>query len=279
MDLSTNLDYYRIFYHVATEGNITKAAEKLYISQPAVSMTIKNLEEILGNQLFIRSKRGVILTKFGEKIFKKVQSAFAILSQIEGIVEEENQLLSGEIVIGCGSHIARKMLVEPVKNFLERHPQIKIIQLEDVQAKMFNLLAKGEIDIVITQYNGKEDELIFNALRCQPYAFVKSPNSNAQRFITLSEGSYAQTIFDKFIKDYNLQDIPCLPVSGYNFAVELAINGVGTTLVPSYLIDKHVEKGELEIVYKDYPLPNINFGFYYNPKLLSRGAKEFIKFL
>ncbi len=277
MDLSSNLDHFRIFYMVAREGNITKAAEKLYISQPAVSMTIKNLEENLGNKLFIRSKRGVTLTKFGEKIFNKVDSAFLQLSQIGGIVEEEDQLLRGEIVIGCGSHIARQTLVEPLKKFLNFHPQIKIKQIEDVQAKMFSQLEKGEIDLIISQYNEIKNELVFKPLHNQPYAFVRSPNAETTRFISFSQGSYAQKIFSQFIKDYHYDDVPNIQVSGYNFAIELALNGLGTTLAPAYLTEKYVKAGTLELVYSDYPLPNINFGFYYNPKLLSRAAKELIK--
>ena len=70
MDITANLDRFRIFYQVAKIGNITKASEILFISQPAVSMTIKNLEEELETTLFIRSKKGVTLTKAGEKIYK-----------------------------------------------------------------------------------------------------------------------------------------------------------------------------------------------------------------
>lgn len=279
MDILSNLDRFKIFYHVAMVGNITKASEILFISQPAVSMAIKNLEEELDTTLFIRNKRGVILTKAGEKIFKQVQSAFTYLSQINNIVEEENGLIKGEIVIGCGSHIARRVLIEPYKKFLNKHPNIKLIQVEDVQTKLVEQLKSGTIDLVITQYNGKYDDLYFMPITCQPYAFVSSPNAGTNRFITLTQGSYAQSLFDKFLDDYHLKDCPAISVSGYNFALELALNGIGTTLVPYYLIEKYVKDGRLEIVYKDYPLPSVNFGYYFNPNLISRATKEFIKYI
>ena len=279
MDITANLDRFRIFYQVAKIGNITKASEILFISQPAVSMTIKNLEEELETTLFIRSKKGVTLTKAGEKIYKQLQNAFSYLAQINNIVEEENGLIKGEIVIGCGSHIARRVLVEPYKKFLNKYSNIKLIQTEDVQTKLVEQLKNGSIDLVITQYNGKYDDLYFMPITCQPYAFVTSPNCTNDRFITLTKGSYAQSLFDKFIEDYHLENIPYISVSGYNFALELALNGIGTTLVPYYLIEHYVKEGRLKIVYKDYPLPSVNFGYYFNPNLISRAAKEFIKYI
>ena len=66
--MNINFELYKIFYEVANEGNITKAANKLMISQPAVTKQIKTLEDELGGQLFIRTKRGVILTENGQKI-------------------------------------------------------------------------------------------------------------------------------------------------------------------------------------------------------------------
>ena len=78
-----NLELYRIFYVVAETKNITKASEILNISQPAVTKHIKNLEEQLGNPLFIRTKKGVILNEYGEKIFLNVKQALNLLSESE----------------------------------------------------------------------------------------------------------------------------------------------------------------------------------------------------
>ena len=75
-----NLELYRIFYEVAKLKNITAASEKLKISQPAVTKHIKNLEDSLGETLFIRTKRGVVLTEVGNKIFLKVKQALFIIN-------------------------------------------------------------------------------------------------------------------------------------------------------------------------------------------------------
>ena len=85
--MNVNFELYRIFYTVANYGNITKASEELLISQPAISKAIKNLEEQLGGQLFIRTKRGVILTEEGKEFYNyiiEVASGKKVCSEIAG---------------------------------------------------------------------------------------------------------------------------------------------------------------------------------------------------
>jgi len=78
--MEQNLSSYRIFYAVANTGNISKAAKELYISQPAISKSVKKLEENIGVKLFERSSRGVVLTSEGELLYTHVKSAFETLT-------------------------------------------------------------------------------------------------------------------------------------------------------------------------------------------------------
>ena len=77
--MNQNLSLYRIFYATALAGNISKAADELFISQPAISQSIKKLEQSLDTALFVRSSRGVQLTEEGELLFSHVKSAFQTL--------------------------------------------------------------------------------------------------------------------------------------------------------------------------------------------------------
>ena len=86
-----NLDLYRVFYTVAKCGSLTKAAEELYISQPAVSQSIKQLENQLGVSLFNRTHRGMELSAHGGKpIFSKVEQALCLLGEAEDLLSEIN---------------------------------------------------------------------------------------------------------------------------------------------------------------------------------------------
>ena len=108
MDFLTSLDNYKIFYEVAKCKNITKASKNLFISQPAISQSIKKMEENLSVSLFVRSKRGMELTPIGKKVFDKVEIALHNLSSIEHLIDEEKGMLKGDLFIGAGSNIARK---------------------------------------------------------------------------------------------------------------------------------------------------------------------------
>ena len=121
------LDKYRIFYEVAKSKNITKASERLFISQPAVSQTIKKLEDELSATLFIRNKKGVELTRFGQEVFQRVETAMLSLETINKISRDENELLRGSVVVGSGSNLAREMLTLPIKNFLDSFPTDRTI--------------------------------------------------------------------------------------------------------------------------------------------------------
>ena len=121
-----DLDLYKIFYIVAEEGNITKASEKLHISQPAVTKQIKNLENQLNTPLFIRTKRGVILNECGEKIFIKVKQALSLLDEVSNVVNDYNNLNVGKIKIGISTSLMKYYLLEYLEIFHNKYPNIVI---------------------------------------------------------------------------------------------------------------------------------------------------------
>ena len=121
-----NLELYRIFYVVAETKNITKASEILNISQPAVTKHIKNLEDQLGNPLFIRTKKGVRLNEYGEKIFLNVKQALNLLNESEKEISEYKKIDKGTIKIGISTTLTRRYLIKHIKNFHEKYPNIVI---------------------------------------------------------------------------------------------------------------------------------------------------------
>ena len=259
-----NLNKYKMFYEVAKEGNITRAAEKLYISQPAISQTIKDLEEELGVALFIRNKKGVELTR---------------VESIDQMINEQNDLSNGKIIIGAGSNISRDLLAGPLTEFLMEFPNIKIELVEEPQDVMFKILKEGKVDLVITQKNDDIDGFSFCPLKDYPYVFVRSKVGRTDKFITMAKGTYTHKLFVETMKKLGKSTAPDIMVAGYNMAVELARLGAGVALVPKFVAQKCIDSGELVEHPENYKLPTITFGYYFNDYLLKPATKVFLKFL
>ena len=114
-----NLALYRVFYAVAKNKNITKAAKELFISQPAISKDISKLEANLNCTLFLRTSRGVSLTKEGELLFHHIHSAFSSIEAGEYALKQAQDLKTGQVRIGVSSTLCRYILMPYIKNFIE----------------------------------------------------------------------------------------------------------------------------------------------------------------
>ena len=124
--MNQNLSLYRIFYTVARSGNISRAADELFISQPALSKSIKKLEEALNVRLFIRSSKGVILTPEGKLLWEYVQKAFSSLDAAEHQLARMASPDAGSLRIGVSATLCRYMLLPYLSGFISAHPGIHI---------------------------------------------------------------------------------------------------------------------------------------------------------
>ena len=278
-----SLDYYRVFYYVAKYKNITRASEVLMISQPAITQTIKKLEDTINIKLFIRTKKGVVLTKEGEKMFALVQNIAFAVKNVDGYINETNIMNNGEIIVGCGGNIFRRIVLKAFKLFNKKYPNIKLVQYENTQDNMLKALKNGEIDICITQSTSvMSEELLFSHLFYEKHVFVAtkkylSENKEDQyRYIVQEEGSFNRKLFDKYINDKSkivVED------SGYNTSLSFCTNNLGVALLPEYIISDNLKSGELVELHKDLSMPVVEYGFYINIQSKNKITDEFIKCL
>ncbi len=126
--MNINFEWYRVFVCVAECGNITAAAERLYISQPAVSQIIRQLEDALHCELFLRTPRGVRLTAEGETLLRYAAQGVAAFAEGERQLAGRLRLESGEIRIAC-SDLTLDCLVPRLEAFRRRHPQVRVTVL------------------------------------------------------------------------------------------------------------------------------------------------------
>ena len=253
------------------------------ISQPAITQTIKKLEDTINIKLFIRTKKGVVLTKEGEKLFALVQNIAFAVKNVDGYINETNIMNNGEIIVGCGGNIFRRIVLKAFKLFNKKYPNIKLVQYENTQDNMLKALKNGEIDICITQStNTFSDELFFSHLFYEKHVFVAtkkylSENKEDQyRYIVQEEGSFNRKLFDKYINDKSkivVED------SGYNTSLSFCTNNLGIALLPEYIISDNLKSGELVELYKDLSMPIVEYGFYINIQSKNKITDEFIKCL
>ena len=141
------LELYRVFREVAEAGNISLAAENLYLSQSAVSQSVKQLEQQLGTRLFIRSPRGVTLTEDGRLLFEYVRSAIGLLETGEEKLSQTRELQMGQLVIGASDTVTSQFLLPYLDRFHRQYPAIHIQIVSGRSHKVLGLLQSGKVDI------------------------------------------------------------------------------------------------------------------------------------
>ncbi len=145
--MEQNLNYYKIFFEVAKTGNISKAAETLYISQPAVSKSITKLEQSLNHTLFIRSKKGVKLTEEGETLYQHLLVAFESIEKAEKNLKRIGELGMGQLRIGVSTSLCKYILLPYLQEFIQENPHVKVSIECNPTYETIQLLKEGKIDI------------------------------------------------------------------------------------------------------------------------------------
>lgn len=239
-----NIDFelYRIFYTVANHKNITKASEELNISQPAISKSIKNLEEQLGGQLFVRTKRGVILTEEGREFYNYIKQAIEYISNAENKFTELINLEAGCIKIGISTTLTKEFLLPYLEEFHRLYPKIDIQIITNMSSELFPKLRNGLIDIIILNLNEKNYGQDINITKCKKitdcfvanktyYDLISNELSikelNKYPLILQSKGSNTREFLDDFAKENNTILKPNIELASYSLVVEFAKIGLG----------------------------------------------------
>ena len=144
--MNANLEYYKVFYHVAGCGSLTQAAEIMCISQPAVSQAIKQLETLIGGKLFLRTAKGVKLTPEGEVLYKYVKEGYETISLGEKKFRQLLDVDNGEIKIGASDMTLQFFLLPYLEKFHELYSNIRIRVTNGPTPETLEKLEDGRMD-------------------------------------------------------------------------------------------------------------------------------------
>ena len=289
-----NLELYRIFYVVAETKNITKASEILNISQPAVTKHIKNLEEQLGNPLFIRTKKGVILNEYGEKIFLNVKQALNLLSESEKEISKYKSLNKGTIKIGISTTLARKYLLKYIKKFHETYPNIVIDIYTDATKDLIKQLKNGVIDIIISKFpQNRDNDLDYIYLDKTKYIFVaneeysflsKEPISIKKLvnypLLLQKTPSNSRDNIEKYLKENNINIEPKMNIASSNLLVDFIRLGYGIGYVTKLYVEEELKEKKLLEIKVVPDTDEISYGIILlKNNVMTSHCKKFIDYL
>ena len=171
-----NLNLYKTFYDVAKSESISEAAKKTFTSQPAISKSIKKLEETLNVKLFYRNLDGIKLTSEGEKLLFYVEEAFNNLLVGERNITENEKLQSGKLTIGVPSQIGTFFVFDSISKFHKIYPNIEITIISSSTKSLLKKLKLHEIDFIIdsSPINDVQEDVIIRTLKKVDNCFIVS---------------------------------------------------------------------------------------------------------
>ncbi|HOV90802.1 MAG TPA: LysR family transcriptional regulator [Syntrophorhabdaceae bacterium] len=288
-----NLNQLRVFYITAKELNFSKAAEKLSISQPAVSLHIKNLEELLKVKLFLKAGKKILLTEPGNMLFDYANKIFELEIQAESALKGLLELKQGSIHIGTTKTYARYLMPKFISKFHSRYPQINITLNEGSSQEMIQSLFshRNELAIVahtdypktITTIEFHEEEVIFVASPKHPICIKEELTleeiANAP-IIMREEGSGTRKIIMNVFKEKGLMPTILYEASNLDFIKELLISGEGISFMVKPVVQKEIDLGLLkELKIKDVKFVMYSKIAFLSNKALSKPASAFIDML
>ena len=263
-DLPFTLDQLKILHAISSEGSFKKAAEKLYISQPAVSLQIQNLERQLNTPLFYRDKRKARLTETGQLLIKYCERILSLCDETCRALDELHTLQSGSLIIGASQTTGTYLMPRLIGIFKNKYPQISIELQVHSTRKISWGVANGNIDLAvvggevpqelqkdlrITSY--AEDELALILPLSHPFStleFIQKEDLYRIRFIALNTQSTIRNVIDNTLIQHGI-DSSYLKIEMELNSIEAIKNavhsGLGAAFVSVSAITKELELGML----------------------------------
>ena len=267
--MAVKLELYRVFKEVAETGNISLAAKNLYISQSAVSQSIKQLETALQARLFSRSPRGVTLTGEGQMLYEYVRSALSLLSTGEDKLSQAQQLLLGTLTIGASDTVTSLFLTPYLEAFHRRHPGIRLKIVSGRSAKVLGLLKSGVVDIAFASSPADKTNLldfpcfethsVFVAGSDYPCDFdhvYTLQEIAAFPLILLERKASSRVFLEQYFLKRGVTLTPEIELSSRSLLVDMAAIGLGVAGVTEEFVRRDLEQGSIRVLKTDFEIPS-----------------------
>ena len=265
--MAVRLELYRVFLEVAKQGNISAAAQNLFISQSAVSQSVKQLEEQLQVRLFSRSTRGVSLTSEGKLLLEYVSHALGLLQSGEEKIAASRQLLTGELIIGASDTVTKTYLLSRLEAFHKDYPDIRIRILNGTTSMVLDYLHAGQVDIAFA--SEAPDETVYSVRHCVDThtIFVAAPDYlefdkvytmeeiAALPLILLERKASPRVYVERYFQEHGVQIHPEIELGSHNLLISLARIGLGVACVTEEFSLSGLSRGVIVPLKTDFEIP------------------------
>jgi LysR family transcriptional regulator, hydrogen peroxide-inducible genes activator len=269
--INITLRQLRYFEALARHRHFGRAAKACAISQPALSMQIKEMEETLGGVLLERNARQVALTKFGEELAERVRDILRSVDELGDFARASQDLLVGRLRIGMIPTIAPYLLPKVIGNLKRMHPKLEVFVREALTAKLIQELAEGRLDTAIAALPLSEPSLTEVALFKEHFLLVR-PGEDAEKpvpsverlrhmkLLLLEEGHCFRDQALSFCRMHPSLPREGLDASSLSTLVQMVDAGIGVTLIPEMAVAVETRSASVSVAHLKNPQPSRTVG-------------------
>ncbi|REE68793.1 DNA-binding transcriptional LysR family regulator [Paenibacillus taihuensis] len=286
-----NTEWYRIFMYAAQFGNVTKAAQKLHITQPSASYAIKQLEEALGVILFDRLSKGVKLTYEGQLLLESVEMAFSQLEHVENELQLVKQFKSGLLRIGASGSILKETVLPVLDHYHQQYPEVRVRLLAERTKELVTQLKARTLEIAFVHLPVHDPDIEIKPLTNIRNCFVVSkafnpftlvPVSTAELIklplLMLSQNSATRNLLEHWFTEQGFSPASDMELNSTDLLIEFAMRGYGAAFVSRSAVSRYIEEGSLYEIVTQVPLPDAAIGVATKKNsTLSAAASKFIE--
>ncbi|WP_010270006.1 LysR family transcriptional regulator [Paenibacillus senegalensis] len=290
-----NLEWYKVFYTVAHSGSLSRAAEEMYITQPAVSYIVKQLEDHLAVRLFFRTAKGVTLTAEGEALYAYIEKALHLVDAGEKHVDRMKNLETGEIIIGASDMLCKHYLLPHLELFHRRYPEVSLRVTNRTSLESVELLKQGKVDFAVVHLplNDEKGLIVYEGESLQD-SFVAGASYKhlaengalelrellSYPLLLLEQGSNSRRFVDEFAGNEGVTLVPEIELGSHDLLVQFARIGLGIAYVVKDFVQDELNSGELYEIKLKPQLPARRIGIVSLAGVpLSAAAKQFVELL
>jgi DNA-binding transcriptional LysR family regulator len=282
-------ELYKVFYTVAGCGTVSAAAGHLFVSQPAVSKSIKKLEDLTGCTLFVRSSKGVRLTSEGQILYDYVKNGFEHLQNGEQVLKKLRNRKEGLVKVGISNTLCRYYFIPHLEEFHQKYPGIRITIINRTSMETLKLLEQGLIDFGIISLPQERSGFTYHELLTiqdifvtgRQYPELQGPVTlqtlSRYPLMMLERDNVTRLYIDAYLAENQVVLQPEIEISSMDFLIEFARIGLGVALVIRNFIEEELSQGLLNEIPVIPALPPRKIGIVMPKNLpLSIAAETFI---